>query len=186
MFKKIYYDIFLINLNEYPNINTDLQINVLLLGIALAICAAAIIVTLYRSSLQRLIKQLTRLGACSEESARTLADLGLERSLTIKLALSREGRLTRMVGRVGEIKYTYDEYLALMKQKGFKHERIDFASAEFYIRDEQADDARNIIENYSSSLLRAVLYCLLVISLYVCLMLLMPSILSMLDTALMK
>ena len=42
MFKKIYYDIFLINLNEYPNINTDLQINVLLLGIALAICAAAI------------------------------------------------------------------------------------------------------------------------------------------------
>lgn len=184
MFEKIFYDFFFINLNEYQNINVDFQINVVLFFVSLAICAAAFIITLYRSSLQKVIKQLTRLEAKDEDGARTLAELGLEKSIFIKMALCREGRLTRIIGRVGETKYTYEEYLALSKQKGFRHENLDFTTARFYIREEKADDAKNIIENYGTSMWRTALYCVLVIAVYVCLMLFMPEILRLIDNAL--
>ena len=186
MFKKIFYDFFFLNLNEYPNINIDFQINVFLLFLSIAICAAAVVVTIYRSTLQRVIKQLIRLEAFNEQSACTLADLGLEGSVFIKMALAREGRLTRMIGRVGEKKYTYEEYLALSKEKGFRHEKVDFATAQFYVREEQMDDAKNIVENYGTSVYRTALYCVLVMVLYVCLMLFMPEILSLIDGAIQK
>lgn len=184
MFEKIIYDFFFLNLKDYPNINIDLEINVLLFFISVAICVAAVIITLYRSSLQKIIKQLSRLEAKDEASARTLKDIGLEKSIFIRMALSREGRLTRMIGRVGETKYTYEEYLALSKKKGFKHEKVDFSVAEFYIREERADEAKNIIENYGTSMYRTALYCVLVIALYVCLALFMPEILVFIDGAL--
>lgn len=183
MFKKIIYDFFFLNLNEYSNINVDFQINIALFAIAIGICVAAIAITLYRSSLQKIIKQLTRFEAKDEASARTLAELGLEKSLILKMALSREGRLTRMIGRVGEVKYTYEEYIALSKEKGFRHEKVDFTVAQFYIRDDKQDDARNIIENYGASIYRALLYCVLVIALYVCLMIFMPEILTVINNA---
>lgn len=183
MFEKIMYDFFFLNLNEYSNINVDLQINIVLFAVAIAICVSAVIITLYRSSLQKIIKQLTRLEATDEASARTLAEMGLEKSIFIKMALSREGRLTRMIGRVGEVQYTYEEYLELSKKKGFRHEKVDFASAEFYIRPDKQDEARNIIENYGASMYRTVLYCVMVIAVYVCLMLFMPEILTLINDA---
>lgn len=183
MFKKIIYDFFFLNLNEFSNINVDFQINIALFAIAIGICVAAVAITLYRSSLQRIIKQLTRFEAKDEVSARTLAELGLEKSIFIKMALAREGRLTRMIGRVGEVQYTYEEYLALSKEKGFRHEKIDFASAQFYIRADKQDDARNIIENYGASMYRTALYCVLVMALYVCIMIFMPEILTIINNA---
>ncbi|MBR2930008.1 MAG: hypothetical protein IKC32_02145 [Clostridia bacterium] len=182
MFEKIFYEFFLLNLNEFPNINIDFEINVLLFFIAVAICICSVIVTLYRSALQRLIKQLKRLGASDEESARTLGEMGLTKSLFVKMALSREGRLTRIVGRVGETIYTYEEMLELTSRKGgYRHEKVDFDTARFYIRADRADDAKNIIENYGTSMLRTGLYCVMVIAIYVCLALIMPEILSLLD-----
>lgn len=184
MFEKIFYDFFFLNLKDYPNINIDFEINVFLLFIAIAVCAAAVIVTLYRSSLQKIIKVLSRLEAKDEESARTLGEMGLEKSLILKMALSREGRLTRMIGRVGETRYTYEEALELSKKKGYKHEKVDFATAQFYIRADRADEAKNIIENYGTSMLRTVLYCVLVIAVYVCCLFFMPEILNLIDSAL--
>ena len=182
MFEKIIYDFFLINLKDYPNINIDLEINVVLLFVSIAIAVCAVVITLYRSALQRAIKQLTRLGATDEASARTLAELGMEKSWILKMALSREGRLTRIIGRVGEKRYTYEEYAELSRKKGgIKDERIDFATAEFYVRPERADDAKNIIENYGTSMLRTALYCVLVLAVYVCIALMMPAILSLID-----
>ena len=176
-------DFFLINLNRYSNIDIDFQINVFLFILALAICAASVVITLYRSSLQKIIKQLTRLSATGEKTARTLPELGLEKSLILKMALSREGRLTRIIGRVGEKLYTYEEYVELSKQKGgIKREKIDFNTAKFYIRPEKADAAKNIIENYGTSMLRTVLYCVFVMAFYVCIALLMPEILSLINS----
>ena len=59
MFDKIIYEFFFINLNEYPNINIDFQINVFLLIVAIAIAICSVIITFYRSSLQQVIKQLS-------------------------------------------------------------------------------------------------------------------------------
>ena len=185
MFEKIFYDFFLINLNEYSNINIDLEINVLLFFISLAICASAFAVTLYRATLQQAIKRLTRFSASDEESARTLGDLGLEKSVLLKMALSRRGRLTRIIGRVGERSYTYEEYVELSRTKGgLKDEKIDFETAEFYIRPESVDDAKNIIENYGTSMLRTSLYCVLVIAVYICVALVMPEVLTLINNLL--
>ena len=178
------YDFFTLDVNEYAGIHGSFKINIFLFFIALGMCIAAVIITLYRSSLQRIVKQLTRLNAFDEESARTLGDLGLERCLIIKMALARDGgRLTRLIGRVGQKTYTYEEYKALTKKKGYRHERINFAEAEFYIREGKGDEARNIIENYGASMFRTALYCVLVMALYVCVMFFMPEIIMLIDGA---
>jgi hypothetical protein len=176
---------FWLNLKDYDNIKIDFPINAFLLFLAVAIAVASVIITLYRGGLQKLIKQLTRYLAKDEKNARTLAELGLEKSFIVKLALSREGRLTRLVGRVGETVLTYEEALALSKEKKkSKPERIDFETARFYIRPERGDEAKNIIENYSASMFRTALYCVLVFALYVCIALLMPEILNFINSSL--
>lgn len=176
-------DFFFLDINEYFDISGSFKINVFLFVFAIAVCIAAVVITLYRSSLQRIVKQLMRLEASCEESARTLAELGLDKCIPLKMALSREGRLTRLIGRVGEKIYTYEEYKTLSKTKGFRHEKVNFAEARFYIRDGKGDEARNIIENYGASMFRTALYCVFVIAFYVCLMLFMPEILSLISGA---
>lgn len=176
---------FWLNLKNYDNIKIDFPINAFLLVLTLAIAVASIVITLYRGGLQKLIKQLTRFLAHDENNARTLAELGLEKSFIIRLALSREGRLTRLVGRVGETVLTYEQALALSKEKKKqKPEKIDFETARFYIRPGKTDEAKNIIENYSASMLRTALYCVLVFAVYACVALLMPEILNFINSSL--
>lgn len=182
MFAKLIYDFFFINLNEYPNIGIDFEINVFLLVLTIALCVCFFLVNHHRSMMQTIIKQLTRHGAKDEESAKTLAELGLDRAVTLKWALSKRGQLTRMVGRVGEKIYTYEEYVALSKQKGgIKDEKIDFTTARFYILESGQDRAKNVLENYGTSLPRAILYCVLFLALYVCIALSMPELLTLIN-----
>ena len=185
MIGKFFNDFFWLNLKNYENIKLDFPINAFLFFLAVSIAVSSIIITLYRAGLQKLIKQLTRLLAQDEKNARTLAELGLEKSFIVRLALSREGRLTRLVGRVGETVLTYEEAVRLSKEKKrTRPERIDFATARFYIRSGKIDEAKNIIENYGTSMVRTALYCVLVFALYVCIALLMPEILNFVNSSL--
>lgn len=182
MLSKLIYDFFFINLKDYPNIGIDFEINVFLLVLTVALAVCFFVANHYRSTMQLITKQLERHGAKDEESAKTLAELGLERSAWLKWALSHSGQLTRIVGRVGEKIYTYEEYVALSKQKGgIKDEKIDFAEARFYIRESANERAKHIIENYGTSTFRAILYCVLFLALYVCIALSMPEILSIIN-----
>ncbi len=182
MFAKLIYDFFFINLKDYPNIGIDFEINVFLLVLTVALCVSFFFINHYRNMMQSIIKQLTRHGAKDEESAKTLTELGLDRAFALKWALSRGGQLSRVVARVGEKTYTYEEYVALSKQKGgIKDEKIDFAEARFYIRESANDRAKHILENYGTSTPRAVLYCVLFLAMYVCLALSMPELLSLIN-----
>ena len=128
--------------------------------------------------------QLTRHGAKDEESAKTLNELHLKDSAFIKMALSGEGQLAKVVGRVGETVYTYEEYVALSNSKtGVPKDKIDFKEARFYLRSgENAETrAQHIIDNYGTSTLRAILYAVFFLALYVCLALVMPEILTYVD-----
>ncbi len=179
MFEKIVYEYFFINLKDYPNINIDFEINVFLLILTVALSVCFFISTYYRHGMQRIMKQLARFGAKDEETAKTLGELGLGKAAVIKYALSRENRLTRIVGRVGEPKYTYEEYIELEKKKGgIPREKIDFSTARFYIREEKIGEAKHIIETYGTSIVRTILYCVFFMALYVCIALLMPEILT--------
>ena len=183
MWEKIYYDLFLINLKDYSNIGIDLEINVLLLFIFLALCVCFFVINHHRATTQLIVKQLTRHEAEDEESAKTLAELGLEGSVSVKWMLRSEGQISKLVGRVGEKTYTYEEYEALMKSKGgVPKENIDLSTARFYVRSEAKERISFIVDTYGSSILRTTLYCVLILALYICIALCMPEILSFINT----
>lgn len=178
-----YKDHFLINLNEYPNIDIDFQISLFLLWITIGVLLATILVSYSRASMSLMIKRLIRHNAYDENSAMTLNELKIN-SLGVKILLMNSSPLTKIVKRVGEKTYTYEEYKELTKNKNFKEEKIDFAAARFYVRDESMNRAKHIAESNSPTILSTALVSLLIVSIYICLLLLMPEILTLLNNIL--
>ncbi|MBQ8322108.1 MAG: hypothetical protein IJX92_07070 [Clostridia bacterium] len=168
---------FLINLKDYPNLNLDLEINVLLFYFLIGILVSTVIINYRRQKMQSLLRQLVRHEATDEQRARSLREIKFDTKV-IRYLLSREGQLTKMVSHVGEKKYTYEEYIALTKSKSLKEEKINFDVARFYIKPDGLDRAKRIIESGNYSLLNTLLLCLLVVAIYICIALLMPAILS--------
>ena len=175
---------FSINLNDYEYINVDLEINKVVFGTFVALIISIIVFNLYRGNIKRVVSQLARHGAKSEDKAKTLAELGLDKSRAIKKLLSGENMLTKVVGRVGESVYGYDEYMALTKEEKKESDEFDVSEARFYIREEQADRAANIIEKYNTSAQRTAVACVFAAIVGVCLILSMPGILNVINNLL--
>lgn len=175
---------FEINLNDYENININLEINKVILGAFFALIIGVVILSIYRGSIRTVIVQLTRHGAKNEETAKKLSELGLDKSHSVKSLLCRDNILTRVVARVGEKKYNYEEYMALDKAERKKSEEVDFSSAAFYINEDQTQRAANISEKYVTSVMRTVAFCSFVAIICVCLIATMPEILNVIDNLL--
>lgn len=178
MLKEAFEDYLFLNLKDYLDPGLDFPINIFLLSIAIGLCIATVLITIHKRYTTRLIKQLLRHNATTEESAKALSDLRIKPTFFLKGALSRSGQLTDMVKRVGEYKYTYQEYVALQKKKGFRDKKIDFATAKFYISSEKLDRAKRINESPYPSYINAALTCLLILSIFVIVSLFMPEFLS--------
>ena len=173
---------FLINLKDYPALGIDLEINKILLFLVIGAIFAAIFVGYRRAGVASVIRGLLRREAKSEESARTLDDLRAN-SLSVRLVLRASGgRLSKIISRVGAPKYTYEEYVALTKKRGFKEEKIDFKNAKFFIAEERTDEAKRIYERSESPLFHTVLFCVLLVAIYVCLLFAMPEILDFINS----
>lgn len=173
---------FSINLNEYENININLEINKVIL---LAFCALAIgvvFLNVYRGNIRLCVSQLLRHGATDKDSAKTLTELGLADSKTVKFLLSRDTLLTKTVAALGEKKYTYEEYKALNKSE--RKTKIDFTSEAFYIREGKTDRARDILEKYVTSSARTVTSCVLIAIVCICVIACMPGILNVINNLL--
>ena len=173
---EFYQKYFLINLKDYSNIGIDLEITKVLFAFLIALICTTVAINFIKSSIRTLIKQLIRREAFSEDSALTLAELGLN-VFKIRTVIQSSGRLSKIIARVGEVNYTYEEYTELLKNKDFKDE-INFDDAKFYIRENGRDSATRIYEENDSSVLQTVLLCLLMVAIFVCIMLLMPTILT--------
>lgn len=183
MWEKLYYDLFLINLKSYNNIGIDLKINVLLLFIFLALCVCFFVINHHRATTQLIVRQLMRHNAADEKSAKTLEELGLDGSRSVKWMIRSGTQISKLIARVGEKSYTYEEYRELMKAKGgVPKEKIDFNTAKFYVRENAKERIDFIVETYGSSVFRTVLYCVLILALYICIALCMPEILSFINT----
>ena len=89
-----------------------------------------------------------------------------------------------MVARVGEKKMSYEEFIALTKKKGYKEEKLGLDTALFYIREEGRDRAKRVLDIGASSPLTTALFCLLLVAVFICLAMLMPGILSALNSLL--
>jgi len=177
-------DIFLLNLKDYSNIGVDFYINIFLLVLFVCIGVGCFVFNGYRNAMHILIKQLVRHGAKSESEAKTLKALGLSSSYLVKRCLSGNGQISRIVRRVGEKTYTYEEYVKLERRGELKAERIDFSTAAFYLDKEKQDRTKYILENYSSSLPKTILLVIFLIILYICISFVMPEILSFINSSL--
>lgn len=174
-------DLMLLNAKDYLEISSDVYINVIIMIIAGALCVASFCINYHKTYTVNIIKQLLRRGATAKESAKTLRDIGLDNSVGLRAALNRKGQLTSIVKRVGQVEPTYEEYMALIKQKKAKTEKIDFSTARFYIPEENIKRAQRIKETENPAVIRTLLVCILIFALAVCIMLLMPEILRILS-----
>ena len=178
--KEIYDRYINLNLKEYSNINVDFEINKFLIIVLFAIIIATVLINLKRTFITRLLNNLIRHEAFSEDSAKTLAELDLLNPV-MKHIISESSQLSRLISRVGEVKMSYEEYLEKIKEKGYKEEKINFDEARFYIKEENLISAKDASANKSSSLLNTVLLCVLTFMVFVCLILLMPEILGIIN-----
>ena len=173
---------FSVNLNEYENINIDLEINKAVVIASVVFALFVVFFNTYRAGIRTMVHQLIRHGARSEESAKTLSELGLKDNRIIKPLLMGDTLLTKVVGRVGEKRYTYDEYKKLSKAE--KEDKIDFSGARFYIREDQTDRAEKIVERYAVSTVRTVITCVLIGIVCICIIACMPGILNIVNSLL--
>ena len=173
---------FTINLNDYDSINFDLEINKVVLLAFAAMIVGVVLLNLYRGSMRLLVMQLTRHGAVSEDSAKTLKEIGLADARMVKRLLERSNMLTKMVAEAGKVEYDYETYMKLTKAEREAAERVDFSGARFYIKEEEAHRAAFIIERYNTSVMRTVMSCVFVAIICGCVIVCMPGILSMIDT----
>ena len=172
-----------VNLNEYENIGINFEINKFLLLCAAALCVAAFYVSYKHSIIVNTIKQLIRHNATDEESAKTLSELGLADSGGIRKAIFSSTRLRKMITVIGEVRPTYEEYVAAQKEKK-KIATADPLAVRIYIPAEAMDRAKHVYNTYNTSLVRTLLACVMFIAFAVCLIFIMPELLVFINGAL--
>lgn len=188
-FSEFYNNYICLNLNKYPNLEIDFEINKFLAVTLFGIIAAIIMINYLRSSVYLTASKLIRHEAIGEENAMTLSQLGLDLG-RVKRCLQSNSQLRSIVARVGEEKLTYEEYKRRVaehkkaKKRGSVFEKIDFSSARFYIKRDALNVARDLSFKNRSVILNTVLFCALSTIVVVCLIFLMPELLSWLNSLL--
>jgi len=185
-----FYEAYLcLNLKDFPNLKVDFEINKFLTIILFGIIAAIIMINYTRSAIYLTASKMIRHEAIGEENAKTLAELGLDNG-RIKRCISTTSQLKAVISRVGEEKISYEEYIAREKERKKTRskapiiEKIDFATAKFYIKRDGVGAARELGFKSRSILLNTVLFCVLSVIIFVCLIFLMPEILRFLNNIL--
>ena len=179
--KEIIKQFFSVNLKDYSNLCVDFEINKALVVLLVVLCISFFYIHVKRKNMYYIVKQLTRHNATDEESAKTLEALGLSNNFVLKWMLSGSGQLTRLVKRAGEVTLSYEEYVALEKEKKLNKEKIDFTEAKFYLFDAQDTRVQRILSRYNIPLFKTVILCVFVVVLYFCIMLLMPELLMLIN-----
>ncbi len=187
----------MLNLNEYDAFEGfDFYITIFLTCLALTICIGVFAANYRKNLMIKIIKQLYRHGATSEQSSKTLSELKIKNTFAVRRILSDGTQLSKIVCKEGEIKLTYDEYIAQMKAKKDKKHKKTFAEkqdhtkkkklddARFYIPMEKEPEAKGILSKQSTSVFQSIMVCVLIVCLTICLALVMPTLLDLLDSVL--
>ena len=199
-FSDIYYKYFCVNLNDYDKIGIDLQINKLLLFVFIGLCVATVIISITQLNTALLLKKLLRTESFSSENAKTLENLGLDKNIVLKYILSKTtGKLFSVISFAGYKRPSYEEYVSYEKAKkaakfkpkeanaDFENTPIpslkpDLATCSIYIEKSNVSAAEELFKHNSTSILKTVLSCALLLAFYVAIMFLMPGILSLVNT----
>ena len=128
-FKNIYRDYLSVNLSDYKNININLDINMVILGLTIALTVICFLMYKRQTLIEALFKKLKRCEAYGKEKAVTLKSLGLCEKRFRKLLTNRQGNLKPCIVIIGEKKPTYNEYLALEKSAKNKKSKAEINEA---------------------------------------------------------
>lgn len=175
---------FSVNLNDYESFGVDFEINKAIAIGFFILCIGAVALNIYRGNIRLMVNQLVRHGAYGEDNAKSLKELGLDKHKIIRYMLKRDNLLTGVVSVKGKQEYTYEEYLALKKEKKLKEEPLDVDLAQFYICEEKKDRCEHILDRYVTSPTRTLVSVLFIVIMCVCIISSMPEILGMLDNLL--
>ena len=116
--KKIYTKYVSLNVKDYLGGEFDFEINKVLIFLAVGLCIACVFINYNQGLVSRLLKKLIRLDAFSEDSSKTLKDLGLlDHKPTKSLISKNSGTIKRVLGVVGRKNLTYEEYIAAERAK---------------------------------------------------------------------
>ena len=177
-------DFFFLNLNNYKNFKASFPIGMFLIAAALASCAAVFATTYYKRTNSAICKQLMRHGATEEGKAKNLKELRLYDSRAVRVALSKSGQITHIVKRAGERVPTYEEYVANMKKKGSKPDKIDIDTAKFYVSPDKTDAANKILHSANHSWWKPAAISVGIVAVLALLMIFLPDVLSSINKSL--
>ena len=205
--KEIYTKYISLNAKDYLGENFDFQINKILIFLAIGLCVACVFINYNQRLVSLLLKKLIRLDAFSEESSKTLTDLGLADHKPTKSLISKNfGAMKRVLGVVGRKTLTYEEYIAAEKVKkeakrAAKKVRLtkkgtentdaaangeaaqkttaepDFSTARFFVIPEEREYAERYIHR-DTSVVKTAIYCVLILAFFAVLIFTMPYILN--------
>lgn len=179
--KEFYIQFFTVNMKNYENLGWDFEINIMLMALMPIFIVGCILIHVFRKNIFYTVKQLTRHGATTPDTAVTLTKMKLADRRIIKYMLSHDTQLSKIVKRKGAPEYTYEEYRELEKTKSLPSEKIDFDEAEFYLAKESDDRAKKVLERYDIPVSRIVLLCVFVFVIFMIIMLLMPELLTLIN-----
>ena len=179
-----YRDYISLNLNDYSNINFDLEINKIILFLFIGIMVAAVVLNYRRYCMIILIKRLLRYEATDKESAKSIGDLGIKKH-HVKCAMST-GRISKIVYSTEKHEYTYEEYSQMIKKGKGKEEKIDFSKDKLYIKETELDSAQIIADINHPTIFSTILFCVFILASCVCIMFIMPGVLSIINNFLAK
>ena len=183
LLKEFYTKYFLLDLSEYFPSSASVHINEILFFLFLGFGIAALIAGWQKRTVYRGIRALLRHHAVGEENAMTATQLGIAKEKEILRALGDGGILRKTVAVRGEVRPTYDEYLAeeqRRRKNKEKKEAEDLSEKAFYLPEGQLVRAKRIYEKGAPSTLATLLFLPLMLLLYVGVALLMPSLLRLL------
>ncbi len=171
-----------LDFSDYPNLAITFPIGLVLFFCAIALPLCVFFISYKEAVASKIASQLLRHDAISEDKAQTLAKLRLNEK-KYKKALSSSGKLAGIVARAGYSKPSYEEYLkASRKKKSTPAFDIDFESECFYIRTEELDSAKRLAEQDRSTLLKPIILSASLLVIFAVLFIVMPDLLSVLNT----
>ena len=212
-----------LNPKDYPNLGLDIYINIFYFCLFILTAAVMVFLHFQRRELFRFFTALSRHEAKDEATAKTIEGLRLKNGLLLRYILKYDNRIKRLVGVTGEKKYTYEEYMELLKKKKQAKKPATCAAAnseansndagnansgangtanasgntstngntnadtpdeelKYYLRAGEEEGQNRIIETYEPSVVKTILFITLIFMITVCLILVSPEMLELLNS----
>lgn len=177
--KQFFSDLFSTNLNDYGSFEGDFNISYLVLFLSLGILVAVVAMNLLNSASCTIIRALVRYEAFGEESAKGLSEIGLEKNLLARYALSANTKLCRTyIKAIGERELSYEEFIALPKKEQRRYGAKRDIDGKLFIPADMKTRAEDLVSADTSSILQTLISCLFVLAVCFVILLLLPPLLT--------